>query len=62
MHWSCGNTTGERGGWFALIERGANRGLWEEADVEDYEERKKVLHTLKAQLIKCRVIFPFTRT
>lgn len=54
IHWSCSNITGERGG--------ANLEIWKEADVEDYEEREKVLHTLKAQLIKCRVIFPFTRT
>jgi EAL domain-containing protein (putative c-di-GMP-specific phosphodiesterase class I) len=35
----------------ALIERGADLELWEEADAEDYEERKKVLNTLKQQLI-----------
>ncbi|HDX9611480.1 TPA: DUF4259 domain-containing protein [Bacillus toyonensis] len=37
----------------ALIERGADLELWEEADEEDYEERKKVLDTLKQQLINC---------
>ncbi|EJR54038.1 hypothetical protein IIO_05874 [Bacillus cereus VD115] len=37
----------------ALIERGADLELWEEADAEDYEERKKVLNTLKQQLINC---------
>ncbi|GAB6563995.1 MarR family transcriptional regulator [Bacillus mobilis] len=36
----------------ALIERGADLELWEEADVEDYEERKKVLDEFKQQLIK----------
>ncbi|ACK98366.1 hypothetical protein BTF1_02555 [Bacillus thuringiensis HD-789] len=33
-----------RKGRFALIERGENRELWEEADVEDYEERKFYIH------------------
>ncbi|MDT3497897.1 DUF4259 domain-containing protein [Bacillus toyonensis] len=33
----------------ALMERGADLELWE----EDYEERKKVLDTLKQQLINC---------
>ncbi|EJR29557.1 hypothetical protein IIG_03881 [Bacillus cereus VD048] len=36
-----------------LIERGADLGLWEEAGEEDYDERKKVLNTLKQQLINC---------
>ncbi|GAB6618134.1 MULTISPECIES: DUF4259 domain-containing protein [Bacillus] len=35
----------------ALIERGADLELWEEADAEDYEERKKVLDEFKQQLI-----------
>ncbi|EDZ54660.1 MarR family transcriptional regulator [Bacillus thuringiensis] len=35
----------------ALIERGADLELWEEADEEDYEERKKVLDKFKQQLI-----------
>ena len=35
----------------ALIERGADLELWEEADAEDYEERKKVLDKFKQQLI-----------
>ncbi|MBK5347306.1 MarR family transcriptional regulator [Bacillus sp. TH44] len=36
-----------------LIERGADLELWEEAGEEDYDERKKVLNTLKQQLINC---------
>lgn len=40
----------------ALIERGADLELWEEADAEDYEERKKVLNTLKQQLINYQYI------
>ena len=35
----------------ALIERGADLELWEEADTEDYEERKRVLDEFKQQLI-----------
>ncbi|OOR05675.1 MarR family transcriptional regulator [Bacillus mycoides] len=38
-----------------LIERGADLELWEEAGEEDYDERKKVLNTLKQQLINCCV-------
>ncbi|HDX9623473.1 MarR family transcriptional regulator [Bacillus sp. HNR-4] len=34
-----------------LIERGADLELWEEADTEDYEERKRVLDEFKQQLI-----------
>ncbi|KZD45442.1 MULTISPECIES: MarR family transcriptional regulator [Bacillus cereus group] len=37
----------------ALIEHGADLELWEEAGEEDYDERKKVLNTLKQQLINC---------
>lgn len=37
-----------------LIERGADLELWEEAGEEDYDERKKVLNTLKQQLINCQ--------
>ncbi|KAA0764547.1 DUF4259 domain-containing protein [Bacillus sp. SH5-2] len=35
----------------ALIERGADLELWEEAGEEEYEERKKVLDEFKQQLI-----------
>lgn len=38
----------------ALIEHGADLELWEEAGEEDYDERKKVLNTLKQQLINCQ--------
>ncbi|MCP3738212.1 MarR family transcriptional regulator [Rossellomorea sp. BNER] len=34
-----------------LINRGADLELWEEADEQDYEERKKVLQELKQKLV-----------
>ncbi|MDH4423521.1 DUF4259 domain-containing protein [Bacillus cereus] len=37
----------------ALIERGADLELWEEAGEEEYEERKKVLDEFKQRLSNC---------
>lgn len=37
----------------ALIERGADLELWEEAGEEEYEERKNVLDTFKQKLSNC---------
>jgi EAL domain-containing protein (putative c-di-GMP-specific phosphodiesterase class I) len=34
-----------------LVNRGADLELWEEADEQDYEERKKVLQELKQKLV-----------
>ncbi|MEI4803987.1 MarR family transcriptional regulator [Bacillus sp. FJAT-51639] len=37
-----------------LIERGADLELWEEADENDYEERKKVLSEFKQKLLNVK--------
>lgn len=42
-----------RSNTIALIERGADLELWEEAGEEEYEERKKVLDEFKQRLSNC---------